>query len=123
MPPNVLVLHVQPDEGISMHFQAKVPGPVLKMDDVTMRFDYQDRFGATPATGYETLVYDCMLGDATLFQRADNVECAWKVVTPILDVWKALPARDFPNYPARSWGPAAARELLARDGRSWRDPT
>lgn len=123
VPANVLVLHLQPDEGISLHFQAKVPGPVPKMDDVRMHFDYGERFGATPSTGYETLVYDCMCGDATLFQRADNVEEGWDVVTPILDVWRALPPRTFPNYPAGSWGPADSDELLAKDGRQWRKPT
>ena len=117
VPPNSLVLHLQPDEGISLEFQAKVPGPVLKMDDVRMHFDYSERFGATPVTGYETLVYDCMCGDATLFQRADNVEAGWNVVTPILDVWRALPARDFPNYEAGSWGPAGGRRAAAA-GRS-----
>lgn len=120
VPPNSLVLHLQPDEGISLEFQAKVPGPVMKMDDVRMHLDYGSRFGKTPATGYETLVYDCMCGDATLFMRADNVEVGWEVVTPLLDVWRALPARDFPNYTAGSWGPDAASELLERDGRSWR---
>src|SRR5208282_1673823 len=74
------------------------------------------------STGYETLLYDCMMGDSTLFQRADMVEAGWAVVQPILDVWNALPPRDFPNYPAGSWGPAAADELLRRDGREWRDP-
>jgi glucose-6-phosphate 1-dehydrogenase len=93
------------------------------MDDVRMHFDYSERFGATPVTGYETLVYDCMCGDATLFQRADNVEMGWDVVTPILDVWRALPARDFPNYGAGSWGPPEADALLERDGRAWREQT
>ncbi|MGH9496360.1 MAG: hypothetical protein ACRD3B_15275, partial [Candidatus Sulfotelmatobacter sp.] len=77
----------------------------------------------TPSTGYETLIYDCMMGDPTLFQRADMVEAAWAVVQPILDVWKALPPRDFPNYSAGAWGPAQADELLRREGREWRDPT
>jgi glucose-6-phosphate 1-dehydrogenase len=121
LPPNVLVLHVQPDEGISLSLQAKVPGPVMKMDEVRMSFDYAERFGATPATGYETLVYDCMCGDPTLFHRADSVDAGWKVVQPILDVWKALPARNFPNYAAGSWGPAEADELMTRSGRAWRN--
>ena len=118
--PNALVLHLQPDEGISLSFQAKVPGPVVKTDSVEMDFNYADHFGKTPSTGYETLLYDCMCGDPTLFQRADSVEDGWSVVAPILDVWKALPARSFPNYGAGTWGPKEADELLARDGRAWR---
>jgi glucose-6-phosphate 1-dehydrogenase len=118
--PNVLVLHLQPDEGISLTFQAKVPGPVVMTGGVEMSFNYSDHFGRTPSTGYETLLYDCICGDPTLFQRADSVEDGWSVVEPILDVWKALPARAFPNYAAGSWGPKEADELLARDGRAWR---
>ena len=84
-----------------------------------MDFAYTDYFHSTPSTGYETLLYDCMIGDATLFQRADNVELGWKVVSPILDVWKALPPRNFPNY-AGTGAPKDADELLQRDGRQWR---
>jgi glucose-6-phosphate 1-dehydrogenase len=118
--PNFLVLHIQPNEGISLQFGAKIPGPVVRMGAVQMDFAYNNYFGATPSTGYETLLYDCMIGDATLFQRSDNVELGWSVVTPILDVWKALPARSFPNYTAGTWGPVEASELLQRDGRQWR---
>ncbi len=118
--PNFLILRIQPNEGIHLQFGAKVPGPSVRMSGVEMDFCYADHFKATPSTGYETLIYDCLIGDATLFQRADNVELGWSVVTPILDVWKALPPRDFPNYAAGSWGPAAADQLLARDGRQWR---
>ncbi len=118
--PNVLVLHMQPDEGISLSFQAKVPGPIVRTGKVEMDFNYSDYFGATPSTGYETLLYDCMCGDPTLFQRADSVEDGWAVVAPILDVWKALPPRSFPNYAAGTWGPKEADDLLARDGRAWR---
>jgi glucose-6-phosphate 1-dehydrogenase len=116
---NTLVVHVQPDEGISLAFQAKVPGPVVRTGNVEMDFNYADHFGRTPSTGYETLLYDCMSGDPTLFQRADSVEDGWAVVTPILDLWKALPPRTFPNYPSGSWGPKEADDLLARDGRAW----
>lgn len=119
--PNFLVLHIQPDEGISLQFGAKVPGPTVRLGAVEMDFHYTDYFGTTPSTGYETLLYDCMIGDATLFQRADNVEVGWSVVTPILDVWKALPPRSFPNYAAGTWGPKEADELLLRDGRQWRN--
>jgi glucose-6-phosphate 1-dehydrogenase len=115
-----LVIRIQPDEGITLRFGAKVPGPLLRLGPVNMDFQYTDYFGCTPSTGYERLLYDCMLGDATLFQRADMVEAAWGVVAPVLDVWKTLPPRGFPNYPAGSWGPKEADELLARDGREWR---
>ena len=110
--PNRLVLHIQPDEGISLSFGAKLPGPQLRLGNVDMSFDYADYFGTAPSTGYERLLYDCMTGDATLFQRSDMVEAGWTIVEPILDVWKALPARDFPNYAAGSWGPREATELM-----------
>jgi glucose-6-phosphate 1-dehydrogenase len=118
--PNRLVLHIQPDEGISLSFGAKVPGPLVRLGTVDMDFQYEDYFGSTLSTGYETLLYDCMLGDATLFQRADMVEEGWSVVTPILDVWKALPPRDFPNYAAGTWGPHEADDLMSKDEREWR---
>jgi glucose-6-phosphate 1-dehydrogenase len=118
---NQLVIHIQPDEGVSLSFSAKIPGPQLRLGDVNMNFAYSDYFGSTPSTGYERLLYDCMMGDATLFQRADMVEAAWSVVQPILDVWKALPPRNFPNYGAGTWGPPEAAELMARSGRGWRD--
>jgi glucose-6-phosphate 1-dehydrogenase len=118
--PNQLVVHVQPDEGISLGFCAKVPGPTMQLGLVDMNFKYSDYFGAAPSTGYETLLLDCMIGDATLFQRDDMVEAGWKIVSPMLDVWKALPPRNFPNYPAGSWGPREAETLLERDGRKWR---
>jgi glucose-6-phosphate 1-dehydrogenase len=116
---NRLVVHIQPDEGISLSFGAKVPGSVMKLGLVNMDFDYATYFGSEHSTGYERLLRDCMVGDATLFQRADMVEAGWSVIQPILDVWHALPARDFPNYMAGSWGPHEARELLERDGREW----
>ena len=118
--PNLLVMHIQPDEGISLKFGAKIPGAHVSVGAVTMDFHYSDYFGADPSTGYERLLYDCMIGDATLFQRADMVEAGWTAVEPILDVWKALPARSFPNYGAGTWGPKEAEELLKRDGRQWR---
>jgi glucose-6-phosphate 1-dehydrogenase len=116
---NRLILHIQPDEGISLRFGAKVPGPTMRLGSVDMDFSYATRFGSTPSTGYERLIHDCMAGDATLFQRADMVEAAWGVVQPVLDVWQALPARNFPNYPAGAWGPHEGDELLARDNRHW----
>jgi len=119
--PNQLVLHIQPEEGISLQFAAKVPGPVMRLGAVDMNFEYADYFGTQPSTGYERLLHDCMIGDQTLFQRADMVEAGWCVVSPVLDVWKALPPRNFPNYPAGTWGPRDAEELLERDGRHWRN--
>ena len=118
--PNLLVMHIQPDEGISLRFEGKVPGPQMRLGTVKMHFEYADYFGAQPHTGYETLLYDCMLGDTTLFHRSDMVETGWRVVTPILDVWKALSPRNFPNYAANSWGPKEADELIQKDGRKWR---
>jgi glucose-6-phosphate 1-dehydrogenase len=119
--PNQLVLHIQPEEGISLQFAAKVPGPVMRLGAVDMNFEYADYFGTQPSTGYERLLHDCMIGDQTLFQRADMVEAGWCVVSSVLDVWKALPPRNFPNYPAGTWGPKEAEELLERDGRHWRN--
>jgi glucose-6-phosphate 1-dehydrogenase len=116
---NRLVIHLQPNEGISLQFGAKVPGPTMRLGTVKMDFDYEDYFGSTPNTGYERLLLDCMTGDATLFQRADMVEAGWSLIQPVLDVWKALPPRSFPNYAAGSWGPREADELLERDGRHW----
>src|SRR5215831_12256889 len=117
---NRLVIHIQPDEGISLRFGAKVPGPVMQLGLVNMEFDYARDFGRSHSTGYERLLYDCMMGDATLFQRADMVEAGWRVIQPVLDVWSSLRPESFPNYAAGSWGPAEADELLARDGRAWR---
>jgi glucose-6-phosphate 1-dehydrogenase len=117
---NRLVIHIQPDEGISLRFGAKVPGPVMQLGLVNMEFDYARDFGSSHSTGYERLLYDCMIGDATLFQRADMVEAGWRVIQPVLDAWSAAPAGNFPNYAAGSWGPKEADELLARDGHSWR---
>ena len=119
--PNQLVLHISPEEGISLQFAAKVPGPIMRLGAVDMNFEYADYFGTQPSTGYERLLHDCMIGDQTLFQRADMVEAGWCVVSPALDVWKALPPRNFPNYAAGTWGPKDADELLDRDGRHWRN--
>jgi glucose-6-phosphate 1-dehydrogenase len=117
---NRLVIHIQPEEGISLSFGAKIPGSVMKLGLVNMDFDYEQYFGVEHNTGYERLLRDCMAGDATLFQRADMVEAGWSVIQPIIDVWHALPARGFPNYAASSWGPVEADDLLARDKRAWR---
>jgi len=117
---NVLLIRVQPDEGIMLRFGAKIPGPSVRMGNVAMEFKYKDAFGQTLTTGYETLIYDCIKGDPTLYQRADMVEMGWAIMNPILEVWKALPARNFPNYAAGTWGPDESEEMLKRDGRTWR---
>ena len=117
---NRLVIQIQPDEGMALSFGAKVPGPLLRIGSVEMSFEYSRYFGTEPNTGYEVLLYDCMIGDATLFQRADMVEAGWQIIDPVLDVWKALPARNFPNYAAGAWGPKEADDLMERDGRQWR---
>ena len=118
---NRIVIHIQPDEGITLHFGAKVPGPIVNMGAVDMDFNYLDHFGEHVQTGYERLLYDCMIGDATLFQRADMVEASWRIVSPVQDVWGALPARSFPNYAAGSWGPADSDAMLEADGRAWKN--
>ena len=120
MTANRIVIHIQPDEGITQEFAAKTPGPVINTSKVEMRFNYKDYFGDAPSTGYERLLYDCMIGDATLFQRADMVEESWKTVTPILDFW-ANGTGEIPKYAAGSWGPKESDKLLKRDGRKWRN--
>ncbi len=121
--PARLVIRIQPEEGIVLKFVAKEPGAVLRLSPVNMRFSYREAFRTECPAAYETLLWDAMIGDATLFMRADQVEAAWRLLGPLLEVWADSPARDFPNYPAGSWGPHAAGALLARDGRSWLNPT
>jgi glucose-6-phosphate 1-dehydrogenase len=116
---NLLLFHMQPDQGIELRFEAKSPGPAMTLQKVNMRFDYREAFEAAPGTGYEILLYNCMTGDATLFSRADLVESAWRIAQPILDAWAAEPPTDFPNYAAGTWGPQSAFDLLKRDGRQW----
>ena len=111
---------LQPNEGIALQFNTKVPGPSILIDGVEMKFRYKDYFKAEPSTGYETLIYDCMIGDNILFQRADSVEAGWKAVQPFLDAWKKAGAEGLKTYKAGSEGPEEANELLERDGRSWR---
>jgi len=120
LPPNQLVIGIKPVEGIQFSFLAKEPGPGNRLGKVHMDFNYCDRFGCELNTGYETLLYDCLIGDATQFQRVDMTEAGWTVVQPILDVWRNMPARDFPNYAAGSDGPDEADELMKHDGRSWK---
>ncbi len=116
---NRLIFHIQPDEAIETLFQAKIPGPVMQMQPVNMRFNYGEAFLASRATGYEVMLYSCMLGDPTLFSRTDLVETAWRIAQPFLDYWSTHAAPEFPNYAAGTWGPRSAHELIERDGRSW----
>src|SRR5215813_11038723 len=116
--PNDMRILIQPEEGVTWRFSAKIPGPSVRMEGVTMQFNYREHFHATPNTGYETLIYDCMQGEPTLFQRADNIEAGWRVVQPILDAW-ANDRSEIPIYPAGSSGPAEADVLLERDHRHW----
>jgi glucose-6-phosphate 1-dehydrogenase len=115
---NVLIIHVQPDEGISLRFNAKEPGQVVKLDQVRMDFKYEDYFRLKPSTGYETLLYDVLIGDRTLLNRADNIELGWRVVQSALDATKA-DSVELHSYAAGSSGPQAADDLLLRDGRQW----
>jgi len=118
--PNELVLRLQPREGIALRFDVKRPGLEMKLGEVDMDFAYAEYFGETASTGYETLLRDAMRGDATLFQRADNVEEGWRVVQPVLDAWEAARTNGLPRYAAGSQGPEAASEMLAREGREWK---
>ncbi len=120
--PNRLTLHIQPEEGIVLRFQAKQPGSILLLSPVDMHFSYQETFRARSPQAYETLLADVIAGDATLFMRADQVETSWSVLMPILNAWSELEPVDFPNYQAGTWGPEAADVLIAQDGRSWLQP-
>jgi glucose-6-phosphate 1-dehydrogenase len=120
---NYLVISTEPVEGIELQFNTKVPGPAIDIDGVEMKFRYKDYFKAEPSTGYETLIYDCMIGDNILFQRADSVEAGWRAVQPFLDAWHKSGARGLKIYDAGSEGPEEADDLLGRDGRSWRKLT
>lgn len=117
---NYLVIGIEPTEGINLQFNTKVPGPTVEIDGVEMKFRYKDYFKAEPSTGYETLIYDCMIGDNILFQRADSVEAGWQAVEPFLDAWKKAGDKGLETYKAGSDGPRCANDLLARDGRHWR---
>jgi len=116
---NQLIFHIQPDQGIELRFQAKSPGPLMALQKVNMRFDYREAFEASRGTGYEQLIYNCMIGDATLFSRTDLVEAAWRIAQPLLDAWAAERPKDFPNYEAGTWGPKAAFDLIESEGRKW----
>ena len=120
--PNVLVLRIQPDEGISLTFEVKPPGPVICVSPLSLNFNYEQSFGASPPEAYETLLEDCIEGDSTLFTRHDWVESAWTLMDPIIQVWHLSKPKNFSNYEAGSWGPREADEFVQRDGRRWRRP-
>ncbi len=117
--PNILVIRIQPNEGITVRFAAKLPGQAMRIRQVNMDFRYGSSFGVKPPEAYERLLLDCMLGDSTLYARRDMVERCWEIVMPVLEKWKT-PPQDFPNYEAGSWGPPSAFSLMERDGRKWR---
>jgi len=119
--PNLLVLRIQPEEGISLRFFSKLPGAGMRIRPVTMDFNYGTSFGVRSPSAYETLLLDALQGDATLYTRQDMVEASWQVVEPVLDYWSDAPF-EFPNYAAGTWGPAASDEMLARRGHLWRLP-
>jgi glucose-6-phosphate 1-dehydrogenase len=118
-----LVIQIQPEQGIVLKFMAKEPGSELRLRPVDMRFSYKEAFQIDTPAAYETLLWDVMIGDATLFMRADQVEAAWEFLMPILEIWRDNPAPDFPNYAAGSWGPETAESLIAKDGNNWLTPT
>jgi len=119
--PDGLVINIQPDEGISLTFQARVPGGLMKLSNVDMVFRYSDYFREVAASGYERLIYDAMCGDATLFQRADMIEAGWGVIAPIQEAWSSAAPSSIPIYTPGTWGPEEARQLVKRDGNKWRD--
>jgi glucose-6-phosphate 1-dehydrogenase len=117
--PNLMILRIQPEEGISLRFLSKAPGSGMRLRPVSMDFNYGSSFGERSPTAYETLLVDAMAGDATLYTRQDMVEASWQIVQPIMDVWSTMKF-DFPNYAAGTWGPKASDDMLARNGHRWR---
>jgi glucose-6-phosphate 1-dehydrogenase len=120
--PNILAIRVQPEEGIALRFEVKVPGVEVRMASVNMEFGYAEALGKLEHDAYETLLLDCMLGEATLFTRSDEVEAAWTLVDPLIDFWARKRPDHFPNYAAGTWGPAVADDFIAREGAKWREP-
>ncbi|MSP37271.1 MAG: glucose-6-phosphate dehydrogenase [Deltaproteobacteria bacterium] len=120
--PNVLVMRIQPDEGISLRFEVKPPGPDITVSPLNLKFNYSEAFGNSSPEAYETLLEDCIEGDSTLFTRHDWVESAWALMDPIIQVWGLSKPKNFPNYDSGSWGPKEADDFMQRDGRRWRRP-
>ncbi len=117
--PNRLAIRIQPDEGIMLRFQAKQPGPRMLLRPEELSFNYREAYNGSPPEAYETLLLDVMIGDSTLYMRADQIEAAWAAISPVLEAWQLSRPSEFPNYQAGTWGPQAAEALIARDGRSW----
>ena len=118
--PNLLVLRIQPDEGISLKFGAKLPGHQICLRSVKMDFHYGSSFGASSPEAYERLLVDCMLGDSTLFHRGDAIESSWGAIMPILEAWSSSKTKSIPLYEAGTWGPEEADHFIEEDGRTWR---
>jgi glucose-6-phosphate 1-dehydrogenase len=118
--PNMLILNIQPDEGITLTFGAKAPGPINQILPVQMDFDYVSTFGGEPPEAYERLLMDCLTGDATLFNRSDEVQAAWQFTTGILEGWESDPVENLPVYEAGTWGPPEVNDFIKRDGCAWR---
>ena len=129
MRPNRLVMRVQPNEGVALSFEVKVPGAAVALTSnieiapVDMEFDYAEAFGGVAAPAYETLLLDVMIGEATLFTRSDEVEAAWRVIDPLLQYWESNKPKRMPTYAAGSWGPREADELIEEDKTEWREPS
>ena len=121
VPPNDLIMRIQPEEGLALNIEAKVPGPAIRLQPVAMDFSYGSGLEELPFSAYETLLLDCMVGDQTLFNRDDQVEEAWRVVNPILESWYGA-RRTVMTYESGTWGPEAADTLVANDGHVWRRP-
>jgi glucose-6-phosphate 1-dehydrogenase len=127
MRPNTLVLRVQPNEGVALNFEVKVPGAAVALTSnieiapVDMEFNYSEAFGEVSAPAYETLLLDVMIGEATLFTRSDEVEAAWRVVDPLIQYWETHKPKRMPTYSAGSWGPREADELIEEDRVEWRE--
>lgn len=120
---NRLFINIQPEEGVKLSFMAKEPGAGMRLKTVDMDFSYKDSFKSQTREAYETLLQEVIDGDTSLFMRADQEHQAWQIVTPVLEAWQSSPASSFPNYPSGTWGPSAADLLIAKDGRSWHNPT
>jgi glucose-6-phosphate 1-dehydrogenase len=118
--PNTLAIRIQPDEGISLKINCKVPGPAGPIQPVKMDFRYGSYFGTAPPEAYERLICDALLGDSTLFAREDEVLASWGFLTPTLERWAKETPKNFPNYAAGTWGPKEADDLIAKEGRKWR---
>ena len=120
--PSTLTIRIQPDEGIALSFSGKIPGPDVNLGTVEMDFNYQDAFGGRSPEAYETLLLDCLLGDATLFADAGWIEKSWELLMPVLEAWNATSATRVPTYRAGTWGPKEADDLFDRDWRGWACP-